>query len=101
MTIISQEKDATINFDNITTVRLRNNEDNKSILIGIDDVSGCSYIIAKYETEERAKEVINDIAPTKAMFEYFKCMNSVTQELMAEGMRDNDIMFDTYEMPKE
>ena len=62
MIIISQEKDGIINFDNILTIRLNMDaETKKRTVIYIDCVGDEHFGIAKYDTEERAKEVLQEI----------------------------------------
>ena len=62
MIIVSQDKDGIINFENITAIRLIVNlEDNKRNMIAIDTVNAKRYTVAKYVTEERAKEVLAEI----------------------------------------
>lgn len=62
MLIVSQDKDGIINFENITAIRLIVNlEDNKRNMIAIDTVNAERYTVAKYVTEERAKEVLAEI----------------------------------------
>lgn len=62
MIVVSQEKDAILNFDNVITIRTATDiESRKEKLIAIDTIDGERYYIAKYATEERAKEVIKEI----------------------------------------
>ena len=65
MIIISQEKDAILNFDNVITIRTATDiESKKERLVAIDTIDGERYYIAKYATEERAKEVLREIIDT-------------------------------------
>lgn len=62
MIIVSQEKDAILNFDNVIGIRTAIDiESNKETRIAIDTIEGERYYIARYSTEERTKEVIADI----------------------------------------
>ena len=62
MIIVSQEKDAILNFDNVIEIRTAIDiESNKETRIAIDTIEGERYYIARYSTEERAKEVLNEI----------------------------------------
>ena len=62
MIIVSQEKDAILNFDNIIGIRIAIDiESNKETRIAIDTIDSERYYIARYSTEERTKEVIADI----------------------------------------
>lgn len=62
MIIVSQDKDGIINFENVVAIRLMTNlEDNKRNMIAIDTINGERYSVSKYDTEERAKEVLKEI----------------------------------------
>lgn len=62
MIIVSQEKYGIINFDNVITIRLSIDiETEKRTIIYIDTVGDEHFSIAKYKTEERAKEVLQEI----------------------------------------
>lgn len=65
MIIVSQEKDAILNFDNVIGIRTATDiESKKERLIAIDTIDSEIYYIAKYATEERAKEVLREIIDT-------------------------------------
>lgn len=61
MIIVSQDKNAIINFDNINEIRVTNTKD----IIMFDNTyrssDDCSDKLGTYETEERAKEVLREI----------------------------------------
>jgi hypothetical protein len=63
MIIVSQDKKMIINFENISGIVIRKNTDERvyQIQCKSEGEKKCR-IIGKYETEERAKEVLNDIA---------------------------------------
>ena len=85
MIIVSQDKDGIINFENITAIRLIVNlEDNKRNMITIDTVNAERYTVAKYVTEERAKEVLAEIT-----------------EFWKNGAMSDYKGFICYEMPEE
>lgn len=74
MLIVSQDKDGIINFENVVAIRLMTNlEDNKRNMIEIDTINGERYSVSKYDTEERAKEVLQEIVKeyenVKAIFD--------------------------------
>lgn len=96
MLIVSQDKDGIINFENITAIRLIVNlEDNKRNMIAIDTVNAERYTVAKYVTEKRAKEVLQEIVKTYVLTEQYKVEAERTRiKLMMEGIL-------LYEMPKE
>lgn len=60
MLIISQNKNRIINFDNITDINIEFiNSDYKLRASFVGEVG--SFNIGNYETEERAKEILQDI----------------------------------------
>lgn len=78
MLIVSQDKAKAINFKRLNYIQVSKVDENKSI-IEINH-SDCNYlIIAEYKTEERAKEVLQEIIKA------YK----------------NESMWFAYEMPKE
>jgi len=95
MIIVSQDKYNILNF-------------NTTVNIGIEEISTLNYIVqitaqtngntiilGKYVTEERAKEVLQEIVKTYVLTEQYKVEYERTRiKLMMEGIL-------LYEMPKE
>ena len=74
MIIVSQDKDAILNFDNVIGIRTAVDiESKKEKLIAIDTIDGERYYIAKYATEERAKEVLQEIIERYTNWNNFVC----------------------------
>ena len=93
MIIVSQEKDAILNFDNVIGIRTAVDiESKKEKLIAIDTIEGERYYIAKYATEERTKEVLEEIIE--------KMQNKSFVEMTAEGVT-TEVSDGIYRMPKE
>ena len=84
MIIVSQDKETIVNFDNITEIAQEDGE------IGItNDILNDNFqVIAEYETEERAKEVLQEIINKYGKFDIDDC-NAIT------------VFPKIYEMPKE
>ena len=61
MIIVSQDKDNIINFDNLTQVYITQDEEEKAYFIRYETVDSLYDDLGKYETEERAKEVLQGI----------------------------------------
>lgn len=59
--------------------------------------------LGTYETEERAKEVLQEIIKQKAMFELFRTMpaGGDVQTEVLERFEHRKIIFDAYEMPED
>lgn len=63
MVIVSQDKTMILNYKNIETIGIGNpldNDEGKFIIL-VDTVSDNQYKIAQYDTEERAKEVLQEL----------------------------------------
>ena len=97
MIIVNQERTKIINFEKITEIIASGTK----ILVGDDILIPKGEEIAKYETEERAKEVLQEIVKQKAIFEFFKNVPERTQILLANDFKEDNEIFDTYEMPEK
>jgi len=102
MIIVSQDKNRIINFDNILQLYIiREPATIKKYWIRYEDCNNSYVDIGAYETEERAKEVLQEILKNNSIFNYFKCVNSEVQETMAGSFIRADFMFGVYEMPEK
>lgn len=98
MIIVSQDKETIINFENITRISIMPPvEEGYKYSIAINSCLDLGY----YKTEERAKEVLDEIVNTRAITEIYKCSNDDTQDIFDRKMLEENLIFDTYEMPKE
>lgn len=93
MIIVSQDKGKIINFDNVTymyIVETYNGKRNYSIrcMITREDYT----LIGEYQTEERAKEVLEEI------IEIMQCKSTI--EMNADGITSK-ILGGIYKMPKK
>ena len=62
MIIVSQDKKRIVNFDNLTQVYITHcEEDNTGYFIRFETVDGLYEDLGEYATEERAKEVLQEI----------------------------------------
>ena len=89
MIIVSQDKDVIINFDNIANLVVI--ENNIVSICNVEETTGIT--IGKYKTEERAKEVLQEIVRL-----YRRC-----QQVIGErgGVANFIYPPKVYEMPKE
>lgn len=74
MLIVNQDRTMNFNYDNIETIGIGNpleNDDGKFLIL-IETVSDNQYTIAKYDTEERAKEILEEISFAYANMEMIK-----------------------------
>lgn len=91
MIIVSQDKVANINYNNIEAIYMLKKDDK----IEINVRGNYDYTIGKYKTEERAKEVLQEIVKAYVLTEQYKVEDERTRiKLMMEGVL-------LYEMPKE
>lgn len=61
MIIISQNKNSIVNFDNVSELKIIYGGTIVMFDNAYDNQNDCSDILGKYETEERAKEVLEEI----------------------------------------
>lgn len=70
MIIVSQDKNRIINFDNILQIYITIDEDDKGCYIQYEDCNNSYEGLGKYNTEERAKEVLAEIIN---MYKFNRC----------------------------
>lgn len=61
MIIVSQDKEKIVNFDNLTQVYITQDEEETAYFIRYETVDSLYDDLGKYKTEERAKEVLQEI----------------------------------------
>lgn len=109
MIIVSQDKKQIINFNNIRIVEINNPNTWQQGFYSIDTYPECEdqqkwhIRLGKYATEERAKEVLQELINLNTKFKLYKTMpaGGNEQAIMLDNFSNNNIKFDTYEMPKE
>lgn len=91
MIIVSQCKDTIINFKNIEILGIGNplEDDDGKFKILANTIIENQYVIAKYKTEERAKEVLQEIITRHGNWENMKVG------------QPSGICLPVYEMPKD
>jgi hypothetical protein len=72
MIIVSQEKNRIINSDNILQIYITIDEDDKGCYIQYEDCNNSYEGLGKYNTEERAKEVLQEITTRHGNWENMK-----------------------------
>lgn len=97
MIIVSQDKSTILNFDNAVKVYIvRDAWEEEYYCIGYSTNDRTTIILANYKTEERAKEVLQEIIKRYETCQFLKlCDLGETKIIYAE---DNSFV---YEMPKE
>ena len=61
MIIVSQDMDKIVNFDNLVQVYITQDEEEKANFIRCETIDSLYDDLGKYKTEERAKEVLQEI----------------------------------------
>lgn len=89
MIIVSQDKDKILNYNNITQIYIGYAENNKKRSIRCETLTDTHVVLGKYETEERAKEVLQEI------IKIYECCRN--KDLKIYGYNTGN----TYYMPKE
>lgn len=90
MSIISQDKGKIINFDNMTWVYINFDEGDDDVCIRTETVDSLFEDLGYYKTEERAREVLQEIIET-----YLDCNE---QSVLANYAY---VKNEVYEMPTE
>lgn len=96
MIIVSQDRDLIINFDNVTVIGIAQNNSKEIDSITVDKEE---QYLGEYKTEERAKEVLQEIYKNYADFELIRCINDNFQQQLIVGNKNK--YFDIYEMPED
>ena len=84
MIIVSQDKTKIVNFDNLTQIYITRDEEETATFIRYETVDSLYDDLGEYKTEERAKEVLQEIT-----------------EFWENGAMSDYKGFICYEMPEE
>lgn len=98
MIIVSQGKGKIINFDNMTRVYITFDKGD-DVCIRTETVDSLYEDLGYYKTEERAKEVLQEIYKNYADFELIRCIDDNFQQHLIVGNKNK--YFDIYEMPED
>lgn len=101
MLIVSQDKDAIVNFNNVMQIFIVKNENEKTYLVRYENVDGYYETLGKYKEEERAKEILKMIVSAYQSYKLFQCINNATQEEIAKKYQEFSITPFRIEMPQE
>lgn len=94
MIIVNQEKTYLVNFNNVCQVSLAVDEEETEYAIAVQTVDKEEIIMGTYKTEERAKEVLQEIIIAIRGKNMVQFSNGEMKEVYP-------IKNDVYEMPKE
>lgn len=93
MIIVSQDKTKIVNFDNLTQIYITRDEEETATFIRYETVDSLYDDLGQYKTEERAKEVLQEIIDK--FMEYGQIQN------LAGDIKQVCEIPKKYEMPKE
>lgn len=99
MIIVSQEKEKIVNFDNLIQIYITQDEEETANFIRYESVDSLYEDLGEYKTEERAKEVLQEIYKVYSDFTLIKCVNEKYQNQLIIGNINK--YFDVYEMPED
>lgn len=90
MIIVSQDKEKIVNFDNLTQVYITQDEEETAYFIRYETADGLYDDLGKYETEERAKEVLAEIIKSYRDYRTAECdgYTNVLQETAVFDMTE-------------
>lgn len=103
MIIVSQVKRNIINFDNVESIYIVAdlNGTGKIPYKIYYETSTQSEELGQYATEERAKEILEEITAAYQASELFKCVDKNVRAEMTVTYMENKITPFKYEMPEE
>ena len=109
MIIVSQDRKMLINFNSIVSVYVIKNcvskdyvsEEDKGYNIDFATNEEINFVLATYKTEERAKEVLQQIACRYSSEEMYKRADSKTQEVLTRKYLEIEIIPYIFEMPEK
>lgn len=98
MIILSQDKETIVNFDNLIQIYITKDEEKTSNFIRYEAVDSLYEDLGKYSTEERAKEVLQEITDT---FIGISALENIEKDLTFDENTQVRIRPKVYYMPKE
>lgn len=93
MIIVSQDKDCIVNFDNIVSIGMEDFSDSSPWQRITAETLGTAVVLGDYKTEERAKEVIQEIIKEYSSYLELKGGSALTKGQM-------DIQPNIFNIPK-
>lgn len=73
MIIVSQDKTKIVNFDNLTQIYITRDEEETATFIRYETVDSLYDDLGEYKTEERAKEVLQEIIKSYRDYRTAEC----------------------------
>ena len=101
MIIVSQDKEKIINFDNIIRFFIGFADENRKRSVRYEAANKTFEDLGIYETEERAKEVLKEIARFYRMFKGMETCNTDVQVNISEQIEKEGQALHVYTRPEE
>lgn len=102
MLILSQDKTRIVNFKNKEDIFLKEDYyEGKFLGTKIIAIGKIDSLLGKYNTEERAKEVLKEIITANSNFSYFKNATEEGKNYIINLLKHKYEQFDIFQMPKE
>lgn len=98
MIIVEQEKTYLVNFNNVSQITLAVNEEENEYAVIAQTIDKEEIVLGVYGTEERVKEVLQEIQDSYSAFKILPFMNLS----ILNGYEGRDLKnLISYQMPKE
>lgn len=98
MILINQNKNKIVNLDNLTQIYITQDEEETAYYIRFETVDSLYDDLGEYATEERAKEVLNEIGAAYTTMEVVNAKNFYPSKTINGNML---IPYIAYEMPEK
>lgn len=107
MIIVSQDKDMIVNMDNVYSIWIENPLENDNGKFSIETTGEINATLGYYETEERAKDVLQEMINTYKNTDIEAEITGMNRERVAVGLspintqsKSKSYNFKIYEMPE-
>lgn len=84
MLIVNQDRDKIVNFGNLTQVYITQDEEKIACFIRFETVDSLYDDLGEYKTEERAKEVLQEIWEFYEMSKRYECSSNISMTIFLE-----------------
>lgn len=101
MIIVEQDGTYAVNYDNVEVITVAVNKEEREYAIIAERVSDNKVIMGIYNTEKRAKEVLEEIIIAYDDFESYKYISVTYKEELEKRLCKRYNSCTTYKMPKE
>lgn len=99
MLILSQDKKAIYNFDNIISIQVEKSNGKYEIIVY--DAINDNTSLGRYDTEERSKDVLKSIVAIYQANKIFECTDRIEQNQAIEEFLKEKMLPFAYEMLEE